>query len=780
MGVCCSKRKHDDISDSNNNKDDEVEEDISAINKNSKLHTEAENSTKETNPTARSSSTVADIKSKPSFINKSESQNGNADAEYHNVASSNIELINRNKDKNSRKLEGDDDDEDNEVLPEPSPSKKPMSMPEPPLFPRSSILPEEPILNVKNEGINDSDTKGDSKSNNVLTLENIESSDKADNAEVSENKEKLKCIPKKEKFPVLNRNPQELEKERLLAKENPLVEKIIINLNLSNNNTEKQKECEYLIEIMFAVNNDSPDSFFTIGQTKAYTAGDNLAIKFDESFDVNYLFQRHQFVKFIIYTSDDKKIETTINLATVVFQKFATSKIPVDLVNGSNINYTGAKLPQLEISYTRTTSNLDKPVLALKCDFKYPAQNTKAKRLRYHLYCEDFSGDKIFLHKSNELTGKGALNFAIANFLENRPMFESIDIKNYIFEVYEGETLCGHTVLERNDMDMILSTKEAVPYKVAKLKSLKQEKSTLVSRQSVNLKAVPVPVKGRSKSKIILDDVDIPKTSLNKSVGFIETADPDSTFRRSSSHMQSSELNKSVDYADSRRTRSTKEAIMENSEGVYGQLSLSISIIKLKKFVDFLNGGMEITLQIAIDFTSSNKEPTKPDSLHTLNLSNNKYVKAIRSCGSNLKNYTSDQLFPVYGFGGIPKHTGMVSHCFPLNNSKKDASVQGLDEVIETYKASLKDIKLLGPTCFCPVIKTMTETVGKKLKKSNILSYHIFLILTDGKIDDMEETKEIIIESSKQPISIIIVGIGNGDFGKMNILGKLLINKLTI
>jgi len=62
MGVCCSKRKHDDISDSNNNKDDEVEEDISAINKNSKLHTEAENSTKETNPTARSSSTVADIK----------------------------------------------------------------------------------------------------------------------------------------------------------------------------------------------------------------------------------------------------------------------------------------------------------------------------------------------------------------------------------------------------------------------------------------------------------------------------------------------------------------------------------------------------------------------------------------------------------------------------------------------------------------------------------------------------------------------------------------------
>lgn len=39
--------------------------------------------------------------------------------------------------------------------------------------------------------------------------------------------------------------------------------------------------------------------------------------------------------------------------------------------------------------------------------------------------------------------------------------------------------------------------------------------------------------------------------------------------------------------------------------------------------------------------------------------------------------------------------------------------------------------------------------------------YHILLILTDGEIHDMEETKNIIIKASSLPLSIIIVGVGN-------------------
>jgi hypothetical protein len=44
------------------------------------------------------------------------------------------------------------------------------------------------------------------------------------------------------------------------------------------------------------------------------------------------------------------------------------------------------------------------------------------------------------------------------------------------------------------------------------------------------------------------------------------------------------------------------------------------------------------------------------------------------------------------------------------------------------------------------------------------------LILTDGEIHDMEQTKNLIVEASVLPISIIIVGIGEADFTSMEIL----------
>lgn len=51
---------------------------------------------------------------------------------------------------------------------------------------------------------------------------------------------------------------------------------------------------------------------------------------------------------------------------------------------------------------------------------------------------------------------------------------------------------------------------------------------------------------------------------------------------------------------------------------------------------------------------------------------------------------------------------------------------------------------------------------GEELK-----TYFVLLILTDGNIHDMKETKELIIQASKLPCSIIIVGVGNSDFDQM-------------
>ncbi len=48
--------------------------------------------------------------------------------------------------------------------------------------------------------------------------------------------------------------------------------------------------------------------------------------------------------------------------------------------------------------------------------------------------------------------------------------------------------------------------------------------------------------------------------------------------------------------------------------------------------------------------------------------------------------------------------------------------------------------------------------------------YHIGLIITDGVIHDMEQTIELIVELSHYPISLVIVGLGDEDFEKMDFL----------
>eukprot|EP00349_Pseudokeronopsis_sp_Brazil_P003677 CAMPEP_0202958088 /NCGR_PEP_ID=MMETSP1396-20130829/2430_1 /ASSEMBLY_ACC=CAM_ASM_000872 /TAXON_ID= /ORGANISM="Pseudokeronopsis sp., Strain Brazil" /LENGTH=110 /DNA_ID=CAMNT_0049675931 /DNA_START=1222 /DNA_END=1551 /DNA_ORIENTATION=+ len=45
--------------------------------------------------------------------------------------------------------------------------------------------------------------------------------------------------------------------------------------------------------------------------------------------------------------------------------------------------------------------------------------------------------------------------------------------------------------------------------------------------------------------------------------------------------------------------------------------------------------------------------------------------------------------------------------------------------------------------------------------------YHIFLIITDGEIHDMQLTKQLVVDASSLPMSIIIIGVGNENFEMM-------------
>lgn len=65
------------------------------------------------------------------------------------------------------------------------------------------------------------------------------------------------------------------------------------------------------------------------------------------------------------------------------------------------------------------------------------------------------------------------------------------------------------------------------------------------------------------------------------------------------------------------------------------------------------------------------------------------------------------------------------------------------------------------------MINDMAE--GLKVTQEN-QKYQVLLILTDGVINDMQETIDEIVRGSSLPLSIIIVGIGNADFTAMDML----------
>lgn len=52
----------------------------------------------------------------------------------------------------------------------------------------------------------------------------------------------------------------------------------------------------------------------------------------------------------------------------------------------------------------------------------------------------------------------------------------------------------------------------------------------------------------------------------------------------------------------------------------------------------------------------------------------------------------------------------------------------------------------------------------------HLQQYFVLLIITDGVITDMNQTCTAIVEASRLPMSIIIVGVGGADFSAMEFL----------
>jgi len=248
---------------------------------------------------------------------------------------------------------------------------------------------------------------------------------------------------------------------------------------------------------------------------------------------------------------------------------------------------------------------------------------------------------------------------------------------------------------------------------------------------------------------------------------------------------------------------------------------LDARIIPQPTMVEYLTGGCQIKLHVAIDFGIGSKErsPNWMESLHSLDNDDNVYSLAIESIGNILAPYhtsttssSSSEGVSMWGFGA--KLHGTHYDAFPIglrkdNNDANDDNKDdnhihkpqqeqqchaSVDSLVNAYQQCLKQpgFELSDePTRMASVIEHVMKdaTMRKEKKKEKDQKpqeeeddeerqeqkYNVLCILTDGCISDMAETVEMICEASKKetgpPLSIIIVGLGeHGNFDDMVLL----------
>ncbi|TGZ65970.1 hypothetical protein CRM22_005610 [Opisthorchis felineus] len=195
---------------------------------------------------------------------------------------------------------------------------------------------------------------------------------------------------------------------------------------------------------------------------------------------------------------------------------------------------------------------------------------------------------------------------------------------------------------------------------------------------------------------------------------------------------------------------------------------LHLNLVKMDKvysFLDYVQGGTELSCCIAIDFTASNGSPQVPDTLHYSTINHpSQYAMALQAVGEVISDYDSDNLFPAFGFGACVPPDNVVSHCFPLNGHIDNPYCEGIQGAMAAYAHSLRTVKFHGPTNFAPIINTVAS-IARQAEPGT--QYSILLILTDGIISDLPQTRAAIVNASSLPLSIIIVGVGPANFDEM-------------
>ncbi|CAH0473663.1 unnamed protein product [Peronospora belbahrii] len=168
-------------------------------------------------------------------------------------------------------------------------------------------------------------------------------------------------------------------------------------------------------------------------------------------------------------------------------------------------------------------------------------------------------------------------------------------------------------------------------------------------------------------------------------------------------------------------------------------------------------------LIIAVDFTESNlwkgEKTFEGRSLHYIDKTGrvtNPYQTVISAITRVFELFDDDDSIPAFGYGGYPERPPAERY-FPFVEG------QGceFDEILQRYFAIASTMELNSSSSFVPIIHEAMKMANKSRR------YHILIIISDGHVDDPGIARRAIVEASEYPLSIVMVGVGDGPWTLM-------------
>lgn len=155
----------------------------------------------------------------------------------------------------------------------------------------------------------------------------------------------------------------------------------------------------------------------------------------------------------------------------------------------------------------------------------------------------------------------------------------------------------------------------------------------------------------------------------------------------------------------------------------------------------------------------------------------NPYEDVIETIGRTLQDFDEDNVIPVYGFGDELTCDRAV---FTFGEGQAGFP---LESIRSRYREVVRNVVMAGPTSFAPIINEAVNIVNRTG------DYHILVIIADGQVTrsvdipphavskNEKETIDAITYASNFPLSIVMVGVGDGPWESMIYFDDYLVHR---